>query len=76
MINKNKDINNVIYGGKILYVGVDGATMALQALNLKFGGSISMLATCLCPWARHFIHVVSLYPGVQVGTWKVRMPMC
>ena len=25
----------------------------------------------LCPWARHFISITSLHPGVQIGTCEV-----
>ena len=56
-------------------MGAFGATVAVRTLNHKVGGSNPRCASCLCPWARHFTYstVVSLHPGVEVGSWLVWM---
>ena len=38
--------------------------------NLKVASSSPAVSNVLCPWARHFTSIVSLYPGVKWGaTW-------
>ena len=35
-------------------------------------GSSPAVSNVLCPWARHFTSIVSLYPGVKWGaTWDM-----
>ena len=40
--------------------------------NLKVAGSSPAVFNVLCPWARHFTSIVSLYPGAKWGaTWDM-----